>query len=117
MSDTATQLGTFVTPWTDSEDVGVVRVQTLRVVHGPVVNGRFPLAVLDRETVAIGRAGEVTGPLGLADREVSRHHADVVRGDDGTWRIVDRGSRNGVFVDGARVTELALHHGAVVRVG
>ena len=117
MSDTATQLGTFVTPWTDSEDVGVVRVQTLRVVHGPTLHGRFPLAVLDGGVVSIGRAGEIEGPLGLADREVSRHHADVVRGDDGSWRIVDRGSRNGTAVDGAKITEAVLEHGAVVRVG
>ncbi|MDQ3333705.1 MAG: sigma 54-interacting transcriptional regulator [Myxococcota bacterium] len=115
--DTATQVGTFVTPWTDSEDVGVVRVQTLRVVHGPVINGRFPLAVLDREPVAIGRAGEITGPLALADREVSRHHADVTRTEDGSWRLVERGSRNGTAVDGVLVTETVLQHGAVVRVG
>src|SRR5687767_13970982 len=97
--DTATQLGTFVTPWTDSEDVGVVRVHTLRVVHCPVINGRFPLAVLDRAPIAIGRAGEIEGPLALADREVSRHHADVTRDADGSWRITDRGSRNGTTVD------------------
>jgi DNA-binding NtrC family response regulator len=114
---TGTHLGTFTTPWTESEDVGLVRVRTLRVVHGPISEGRWPTAILDATPVAIGRAGEVPGPLGLVDREVSRHHADVVPGEDGTWRIVDRGSRNGTLLDGTRVTDNVLHHGAVIRVG
>jgi len=117
MSEVTGTLGTHVTPWTESDDVGLVRVRMLRVVHGPTSQGRWPLAILEGETVAIGREGEVKGPLALVDREVSRHHADVVPAGDGSWRLVDRGSRNGTTVDGARITEVTLQHGAVIRIG
>ena len=117
MSEVTGTLGTHVTPWTESDDVGLVRVRMLRVVHGPTSQGRWPLAILDGEPVAIGREGEVKGPLALVDREVSRHHADVVPVGDGSWRLVDRGSRNGTTVDGARITEVTLQHGAVIRIG
>ena len=43
--------------------------------------------------------------LELADEEISRRHAAITRGDDGTFAIEDLASRNGTYVDGERITE------------
>ncbi|HMG56821.1 MAG TPA: sigma-54-dependent Fis family transcriptional regulator, partial [Kofleriaceae bacterium] len=95
--------------------VATLRVRMLRVV---AIGGARPTtAVLDREPVAIGRAGHVRGPLVLDDTEVSRHHAVVEPGAPGRWTITDQRSRNGTFVDGRRVECAELHPGAVIRVG
>lgn len=64
--------------------------------------------------VQIGR-GETCG-LVLGDRSVSRLHAVVQR--DGTgWRLVDQGSRSGVFVGGQRVPHVPLHPGVMIVLG
>src|SRR5262249_14441791 len=60
------------------------------------------------------------GNLGLPldDRQASRAHAALER-DETTdvWWVVDAGSRNGVFLGGARVTRAPLAPGAVLRIG
>ena len=69
--------------------------------------------VVGRE-VAIGRE---TPGLGLDDPRVSRRHAAVAREGD-RWVVRDLGSRNGTFVDGARVDgAVTARDEAVVRVG
>src|SRR4051794_31947202 len=90
------------------------RVQVVRVL--PVGGRRPTTAMLDGIVVEIGREGHVRGPLALADGEASRQHAALERDDHG-WSIVDRGSRNGTFVDGVRIDRAALRDGAVIRVG
>jgi hypothetical protein len=59
----------------------------------------------NRRRVTIGRdAGcdvTVDHPL------VSRHHAAITRGKGG-WVLVDTGSKNGTFVDGRRIDQLAV---------
>jgi pSer/pThr/pTyr-binding forkhead associated (FHA) protein len=35
----------------------------------------------------------------------------------GNCQIFDRGSTNGTFVNGSRITQLALQHGAQIRIG
>jgi transcriptional regulator with GAF, ATPase, and Fis domain len=94
--------------------IGTVHVHMLRVVAAGAVT---ETVMLDREPVVIGREGHVAGTLGLDDGEVSRQHAVVARADGGGWTIEDRGSRNGTFVDGARVERAPLRDGTVVRVG
>jgi pSer/pThr/pTyr-binding forkhead associated (FHA) protein len=47
---------------------------------------------------------------------VSRRHAVVVTEDDHT-RIVDWGSKNGIYVNGKRVSEKMLKNGDRVTVG
>jgi len=55
------------------------------------------VTVMDvRGTLELGRTAEID------DERMSREHASV-RFERGAWVITDRGSRNGTFVDGARV--------------
>ncbi|MFM8355726.1 MAG: FHA domain-containing protein, partial [Gammaproteobacteria bacterium] len=61
-------------------------------------------------TFTIGR--ETSCELQLDDPMVSRQHARV-HALGGGWRIEDLGSRNGTRVDGALITTLELHRGAV----
>jgi transcriptional regulator with GAF, ATPase, and Fis domain len=82
----------------------------------PLSGGPAVTHVLGKDPVPIGRDGHVTGPLALADTEVSRHHATMELHDD-RWVVVDHASRNGTFVDGARASIARLSSGAVIRVG
>lgn len=52
----------------------------------------------------------------VADRAVSRLHAELVAKEDGLW-IRDLGSRNGTYVAGVKVQDARVPNGAVVRVG
>lgn len=62
----------------------------------------------------IGRAPD--NDLVLRDGRVSRHHGQLTpRG--GTWIYRDLGSTNGSFLNGTRVTEIALGPGDVLRLG
>ena len=62
----------------------------------------------------IGRAPD--NDLVLRDGRVSRHHGQLTaRG--GTWVYRDLGSTNGSFLNGVRVTEIALGPGDVLRLG
>ena len=58
--------------------------------------------VLDQDKVTLGRLPECE--LALADSNVSRQHAEVRRGTDGTWLVADLGSTNGTKVNGARIS-------------
>ncbi len=62
----------------------------------------------------IGRGPD--NDLVLASMAVSRHHAEITRTEHGLV-IRDKGSRNGVVVDGHRVHETAVAPGAVVALG
>ena len=64
---------------------------------------------------SIGRAQE--GELVVLASSVSREHAELVH-KDGAWMIRDLGSRNGTFVDGARVQgRVALPARVTIKVG
>jgi DNA-binding NtrC family response regulator len=99
-----------------ADEQSLVRVRQLRTLHAPKA-GRWPVAVLSKHPIEIGRLGQVSGPLGLDDREVSRLHGVVEPQPDGSWRVVDRKSRNGTYVNGARIDSAPLAHGTIVRVG
>ena len=66
-------------------------------------------------SVRIGR--DADNDLVIADDpKVSRHHAEVAhRG--GVWWVIDRGSRNGTFVNDEKVTEAGLRNGDQLRFG
>ncbi|MBV9439819.1 MAG: DUF3662 domain-containing protein [Candidatus Eremiobacteraeota bacterium] len=66
------------------------------------------------EGLTIGR--DRTNGLALRDPRVSRQHARIAADRTG-WRIVDLGSSNGTYIDGARVKSAALSAGHVVSVG
>lgn len=53
----------------------------------------------------------------ISDGYTSGHHAQFGLDHLGNCRVFDRGSTNGTFVNGVRVTEQALGHGVTVRIG
>jgi serine phosphatase RsbU (regulator of sigma subunit) len=72
------------------------------------------LVPVDQLPFTIGRRDG--NALRLMGTEVSRDHAEIVRADDG-FRIRDRGSRYGTFVNDDQVSERALAHGDRIRLG
>jgi hypothetical protein len=88
---------------------------SLEVERGPIAGVRKQLAPPE-STLVIGR-GDDAGWIVL-DEDLSRQHAEVQRGWDGT-RIADLGSKNGTRVDGVAVGRepLALYDGALVELG
>lgn len=72
---------------------------------------RFPLF---NDRLTIGRTAH--NDIQLNMQYVSRRHAVVVTDGDVT-RIIDWGSKNGVFVNEKRVTEKVLHSGDIVTIG
>ncbi|GAB4569678.1 MAG: winged helix-turn-helix domain-containing protein [Anaerolineae bacterium] len=70
--------------------------------------------LLPRERTILGRAPQCD--IALDDPFASRQHAAILW-EQGRYRLVDLGSKNGVFVDGQRVTEAWLEEGQVIQVG
>ena len=72
---------------------------------------QFPLF---KDRLTIGRAGE--NDIQLNAQFISRRHAVVLNEGD-TTRVIDWGSKNGVFVNKKRITEHFLTHGDIVTIG
>ena len=72
---------------------------------------RFPLF---KDKLTIGRT--VHNDIQLKAQYISRRHALVITEEDFT-RIVDWGSKNGIYVNGTRVSERVLKNGDRVTVG
>jgi two-component system nitrogen regulation response regulator GlnG len=84
---------------------------TLLVVSGPDQGKQVTLQP------GIHVVGKEPGcALELSDPAVSRAHLEIELGPDGA-RVRDLESKNGTFFNGARITELTVGPGAVVRVG
>lgn len=83
----------------------------LIVLSGVQVGQRF---VLGRGRAMIGR--EAAADIVIEDEGVSREHA-VVANRDGSCRVEDLGSTNGVFVNGERIEATTLEPGDRVGVG
>ncbi|MEW6321378.1 MAG: SpoIIE family protein phosphatase [Acidobacteriota bacterium] len=69
---------------------------------------------LDRPCLTIGRRTE--NDLRLVGGDVSRDHAEIAL-VDGAWRIRDRGSRYGTFVNGSPITDHVLANGDQIQFG
>ena len=65
-------------------------------------------------STTIGRTSE--NQITVADKEVSRRHAEIVRTEAG-FVVKDLGSPNGTFVNGERVTEHSLKEGDRIKMG
>lgn len=76
----------------------------------------FPLFWDHREPFTIGTAATCT--IRIQDRTglASREHALLER-IQGRWGIIDRGSKNGLYRDGARADKLALTPGVEIGLG
>jgi DNA-binding NtrC family response regulator len=90
---------------------------TLRLVYsGAAILAPPALFTPGRGATPIGR--EVPRGIALSgDPRASRHHATVHADVMGRLRVVDEGSRNGTWVNGARVEQRRLDDGDVVAVG
>jgi hypothetical protein len=95
--------------------LGTAGAPTLAIERGAHAGAERPLAPPE-STLIIGR-GDEAGWI-IADKDLSRMHAEIRRGWDGT-RIVDLGSKNGTQVDGDRVGPegMALRDGCVIELG
>jgi nitrogen-specific signal transduction histidine kinase len=69
---------------------------------------------LTGEHVGIGRDG--SNRIKLHDTEVSRRHAEFVRTSEG-YRLVDRGSANGTFVNNQSIRDVLLQPGDQIQIG
>jgi sigma-B regulation protein RsbU (phosphoserine phosphatase) len=69
---------------------------------------------IDKPVFSIGRRSG--NDLQLVGSDVSRDHAEIAR-DGGQFILKDRGSRYGTYVNGEGITEHALKHGDLVRLG
>ena len=69
---------------------------------------------LESTMVSLGRG--LSNDVILEDTRVSRHHAQLRYKQRRFW-VTDLGSTNGTFVNGQRVSELALRDGDVVSLG
>ena len=78
--------------------------------------GSSGILELMKPVVTIGRGS--ANDLVLDDDSVSRFHAVLKQEKNGEVRVADRGSTNGVLVNGKTIsTETALGHGDLVQVG
>jgi chromosome segregation ATPase len=95
------------------DKAAVPRDRLSRVLIG-VVEGqelRFPLF---KNRLTIGRSDQ--NDIQIKATFVSRRHAVVATDHDAT-RIIDWGSKNGVYVNSRRVSEQFLNHGDTVTIG
>ncbi len=84
----------------------------LIVISGKAVGKMFKLT--DAEMI-IGRSEQAE--ILLDDEGVSRKHAKIVRGQDGSIRIVDLQSTNGTYCDGQQIESRVLKDGDKVQIG
>ncbi len=95
------------------ESIVIERDRVTRVLIGSVEGQelRFPLF---KDRLTIGRTEQ--NDIQLKASFVSRRHAVIVTDGDKT-RVIDWGSKNGVFVNSARITEHFLSNGDTVTIG
>src|SRR5262245_50799186 len=66
----------------------------------------------------LGVGRDTSNAIRLHDTEVSRRHAEFRLTLDGTgYRVFDRGSANGVFVNGVPVQDALLRSGDQIQIG
>ncbi len=95
----------------ESSDSDFADAPALIVTRGPGVGERF---VLTEPLTTIGR--DPGSHIFLNDITVSRTHA-VVTKSGCVLQIADKGSLNGIYVDGILVTSAILDAGDVIQVG
>lgn len=81
-----------------------------------VTNGRQSGTVvqLRGRVISLGRSS--TNDVQLLDREISRHHFELVLDNDRFW-LRDLASNNGTFLNGERVNYSQLRNGDIIKAG
>ena len=107
----ATDTVVFARPGHEVAEVGSAQRVYLLVSSqdGPAV--QFDLA---GAVISIGRASD--NDVILDDLQVSRHHCQL-KLQHGAYSLADLGSRNGSWVNGEQVSEVALGPGDMIRIG
>ena len=90
--------------------------ETEQIQKTEQISARPPTAVhtIDQVTVTIGRAPE--NNVVLTDLLVSRRHA-LLRRSGNQWELVDLGSANGTYVNGARISRAVIGPDDIVGIG
>src|SRR5437867_2703659 len=83
----------------------------LKIVDQFGINKTLPL---EKEVFTIGR--KPGNDLMLLSSGVSRDHGAIVY-KDGTYYLVDKDSKGGLFINGQRITRSELHHQDQITVG
>ena len=86
-------------------------IPALLITNGPRNGERL----LIRNGFMIGKAPGCD--LLIEDGYTSGHHAQLAMDDAGNCRLYDRGSTNGTYINGMRVSEQQLVHGVTIRIG
>lgn len=84
----------------------------LVMLSAPVPGAEFALS---GDHMRLGRSEDLE--VWVNHRSVSREHAEIIRDEDGTFRIADLGSANGIQVNGEEVDETDLEPYDVVKLG
>lgn len=92
-------------------DVVKKTIAQLSIVNGDEVGKTYPLSESEHH---IGRLFD--NDILLTDLGISGHHARIYRGPEG-YAIEDLKSRNGTWLNGARVYHSQLQHGDQIRLG
>jgi pSer/pThr/pTyr-binding forkhead associated (FHA) protein len=82
------------------------------MLAGPSPGAEFPL---DRERLTLGRAEDAN--ISINHNSVSRLHCEVHALGDGRFEIVDKGSSNGVRVNGADLRRGIVEPGDIIELG
>ena len=72
--------------------------------------------VVERSEVCLGREN-TQADLVVEHRSVSKAHAQLIRDDEGVWRVVDLKSANGVTVNGESYGDAPLSPGDILSLG
>ncbi len=83
----------------------------LRVLEGPLEGTVHP--IVDR--FLIGRSPR--SDLQFLSEDISREHAEIVAGPDGSYWLLDLHSRNGTLVDGKRIRRTMLTLDSIITIG
>lgn len=79
-------------------------------IYGPNLGQRY---IIDQPTLSLGR--DESNDIVLADENVSRHHAEIIMGDEIT--LVDQESTNGSRVNDDEVRKAVLANGDLIQIG
>jgi two-component system, NtrC family, response regulator GlrR len=85
---------------------------SLEVLGGPDQGLR-----VTRDALPLSIGSAPGNDLRLSDRYVSRFHCRIVKADDGSVVLRDEQSRNGTFVRGVKIFQVALDPGTEMQVG
>jgi pSer/pThr/pTyr-binding forkhead associated (FHA) protein len=88
------------------------RPNRLVMLAGPTPGAEYPM---DTERLTIGRAEDAS--ISINHNSVSRLHCEVHALGDGRYEIVDKGSSNGVRVNGAELRRGIIEAGDVIELG